>query len=335
MKLDTSNTPRGEWQSDGANASGAIPALMSVGRIVLSENNNSRPLKKHSEAVERECCGEANDARSAILPVGRIVCDVDDNSRPLKIRPEACLRTSGITAIPPGLTRTPHRIFTLIELLVVIAIIAILAAMLLPVLTKVKESGKQLLCLANEKQLALLVSSYTCDYGYYMPNNANTTAFPTIAWSWLLRNEGYLTDTMLYSCPASVVYTPSYCLEFRKSGGTTAWTYNYANYGINAAGVTDDWFATGGQVNAQNKITPAKADGINNPSQKVLFADSRMSAALDRPFFIIDAYGLNGRIISRHSGKANIAWVDGHADAVVSGEKLQYDPLALENLKRN
>src|SRR5262249_49532629 len=114
-----------------------------------------------------------------------------------------------------------RRAFTLIELLIVIAVIAILAALLLPALTRAKQKAQGVYCLNNVKQFIAATHLYGGDSEDKLPPNGDDD-FDGIFWVdgdmsyWMgATNVNYLTDSRysklapyvaraagLYKCPA-------------------------------------------------------------------------------------------------------------------------------------
>src|SRR5687768_16234438 len=79
--------------------------------------------------------------------------------------------------------KAPMRGFTLVELLVVIAIVAILASLLLPVLSTAKESARSATCISNLRQLGLAGQMYFHDYnGRAFPYRGAATSGGDIFW---------------------------------------------------------------------------------------------------------------------------------------------------------
>jgi prepilin-type N-terminal cleavage/methylation domain-containing protein len=81
--------------------------------------------------------------------------------------------------------RSPRQAFTLVELLIVIAIIAILAAMLLPALSKAKQKTQLIQCMNNNKQLTLGWLMYADDNNSKLPPNMNGNGPSDTAKSWV------------------------------------------------------------------------------------------------------------------------------------------------------
>src|SRR3954468_4608076 len=88
-----------------------------------------------------------------------------------------------------------RRAFTLVELLVVIAIIALLIAMLLPVLGRAKEQANRVVCLSQHKQLLLACSFYANDNKGVLPHC-----------NWLTQEDAARVPGWLYDASRPKVY---------------------------------------------------------------------------------------------------------------------------------
>ncbi len=203
---------------------------------------------------------------------------------------------------------TMKKRFTLIELLVVIAIIAILAAMLLPALSKAKDKAETISCVSNNKQLSLAIIMYASDFkntipfgdialasgqSFTEPNGDVSTGW----YNWLPIVYPYVNDYATFNCPSSDGWVAQ--------NGYTCQQYDGARRFRVSIGLS-------------NRAAARKTTHFKSPS----------STAMGGCIGIYDENGNEYRIGNasnchnyfwlndRHNGMPTVFYVDGHAMSV-------------------
>jgi len=192
------------------------------------------------------------------------------------------------------------RAFTLLELLASVSVIAILAALLLPALSKVRESSNSAGCCSNLRTLGGAIQSFTADYGYFPPAVAELDASGnTIHNMWLEELAmSYLGFDWRHGAgaatwkKASVFNCPS---ETQKG---SSFLYTYAENDDTRADL-----APNGHLRPQS---------LAYPSSYALVSDSYGKYDLNASSkTYLETFG----VTRRHYGHPNILYADGHVSS--------------------
>jgi prepilin-type N-terminal cleavage/methylation domain-containing protein/prepilin-type processing-associated H-X9-DG protein len=210
--------------------------------------------------------------------------------------------------------------FTLIELLVVIAIIAILAALLLPALSRAKGSAQRIACANNLRQVRLALGIYATDNDGRMPPREPFTN------RWPAQLQANYSNVKLLRCPAD--------LEANKAAAITNAAPDEAARSYLMNGFQDSLLEVFGGASPPKGVLlpPLRESVIRRPADTIVFGE-KASASIQ--FYVVLATDATQYLPdleeSRHggalgfpnkSGSSNYAFGDGSVRVVRYGQSL-------------
>lgn len=200
-----------------------------------------------------------------------------------------------------------HGGFTLTELLVVVAIIAILAGILLPILARAKEQGRQTKCAANLAQLAKAARMYASDWDGGFPPQAQFGDHCLIAtWQGYLTN--YIRDARIYVCPSARATGPGNTFCY-------AWNHNLSGQPEAVVYLETKTFMF---YDSADYGTAAEWDTGDPPDQDEHY--DNFEGCCEEGWYDVDPLNPDikywGYMRLRHNGLALVVYVDAHVGSV-------------------